>query len=137
MWPKLLKWITNVTGLGAWTGGVTIMVGLLVAVGGIAGWLREDALSDCNARWKLELATRNSVLKDEVAAAAIKMKGLELKLAEALREADVAKENERIALEKQRETVPQTTDCLKCRVPNERLWRRPASSTRGGINSGS
>lgn len=134
----LLEWVKKLTGLSAWAGTTTLVVGVLVAVGGIAGWLREDALNDCNVKWELQIAKRSAALKEQVANAEIAMKSLELRLAEALREAEVSKANETKALEKQRENTPQTADCAKCRIPNERIWlRRNQTGRANSSDSGS
>ena len=135
----VLEWVKKLTGLGSWAGMATLAVGLLVGVGGIAGWLREDALSDCNARWELEIAKRNASLRDAVSKAEIKLKGVELKLADALRDAEAAKISEAAALEKQRAETPQSADCSKCRVPNERIWLRRdrTGSARSSVSPGS
>lgn len=139
MLTLVLSWVKRVTGLGSFAGVATILAGLVVGVGGLAAWLRDDAVRDCNAQWELEVTRRGAALRDAVAKQALQLKDAERKLTEALASAEAAKESERIALEKQRETIKSSKSCIECRIPNERIWLRRdrTSSPRSGSGAGS
>jgi hypothetical protein len=127
MLSVVMGWFKKVTGLGQLTGVATILAGLMVGIGGLAAWLRDDAVKECNLGWELTHAKRTAGLKDQVEKQTLALKSLELKLTEAQADAERAREGEKVALEKQREAMPSTADCVKCRIPNERIWLRRSS----------
>lgn len=120
----VLEWVKKLLGIGGLAGSLTLVAGVLVLIGAISNWLRDDAIKDCNASWKLVLTQRTAKLQTEATANALRVKELEQKLSEALADADAAKQSEKVALEKQRESIPENPDCTKCRIPNERIWLR-------------
>lgn len=126
MW--IFSWISKALGLSRFAGTATFVAGLLIIISAAAAWIRDDAVNDCNVAWELKLVKEQEKLKNELAARGLKLKELEEKLLLALqREEQVTGENSKL-LEKQRERIPLSEACNACRVPNERLWVRPAGA---------
>lgn len=124
MWLKIGAWISEAIGLKKVFSVATIVAGVLVISSAAIGWLREDAVNDCNAQWELKLAKANGELKERLAKQEIAFADLQNKLRD-VQVAEEASRNENLnLLEKQRETVPLSQACISCRIPNERIWVR-------------
>ncbi len=126
-WPFSLK-------LGAQ---LTFYAGMILAFSAGAAWLREDAKKDAQVEVRAEFEAANAQLRVDLAAKEKKLGLLQNVLLTTEKEAARLQDENTKLLEKQRETVPLSDACDQCRIPNERLWRRPgrkaapASATRG------
>jgi hypothetical protein len=123
-----LKWGAKITGLNSFTGTGTIILGLGVAMGAAASWLREDAKTACDAAWTLTLQSETEKLQKSELAKSKQIQALELKLAAKETEASVAAESAAHLMENQRDKIPLSDACNACRVPNARLWLRDESA---------
>lgn len=122
----MLSTIMGFVGIKNLASPITWLVGISLIFGGAATWLREDAINDTNAKWELKLSQEALKAHNEVQEKQLVVEKLQAKLA--LKEIeDVAKAKEDAeALAKQAVDFPLSPDCLKCRIPNERIWVRGA-----------
>lgn len=124
MWPLNLNFM----------GTATIVAGMVVAVGAAGAWMREDGIHDCNAAWELRLAKANESIVRDLAIKQQKLEELQRILAATEAEAARLNGENNDLLAKQRSSVPLSSACLACRIPNERLWlrsRQPATPAKG------
>lgn len=115
-----------IPGLGGLSGPVVWILGITFIAGGAATWLREDAINDTNAKWEAKAAQAALAAHNQVAEKQLEIERLEKTLALKEKEADVKAKEEAEALSKQAADFPLSADCLKCRIPNERIWVRGA-----------
>lgn len=115
-----MSWIKGLLGFSQ----VGWIIGILFAFAGAATWLREDGISSSNTQWELRLSQEAAKAHNEVQEKQLVIERLQKKLA--LKEAeDAAKaEADKVALEKQQADFPLSAECMRCRIPNERLWLR-------------
>jgi hypothetical protein len=105
-------------------GNVAIVGGVLLAVGGAITWLREDAINDTNAKWELKASQAALAAHNEVQERQLLVEKLQRALAiKEIAENEKAKLDE-AELAKQATDFPLSPECMRCRVPNERLWLR-------------
>lgn len=123
---KVLLGVTNLAGAA------TVVVGLVVALSAAAGWMREDAIKDCNAQWELKLAKANAELAKAVSLRDAQLTNLQEKLRLAQDAQAAAQVETSRVLELQREQIPLSEACMACRVPNEHLWVRPTTGNPAG-----
>jgi hypothetical protein len=103
---------------------VAIVGGVLLAVGGAITWLREDAINDTNAKWELKASQAALAAHNEVQERQLLVEKLQRALAiKEIAENEKAKLDE-AELAKQATDFPLSPECMRCRVPNERLWLR-------------
>ncbi len=106
------------------TGPLTWLLGIAMVFGGAATWLREDAISDTNAKWELKASQAAIAAHNAVAEKQLIIERLTQKLVEK-ENADVEKAKLDIEnLAKQSEEFPLSKECSLCLVPNERIWLR-------------
>lgn len=122
-------------GLTNLTGPATMLAGLLVLFGAGINWFRDDAIRDTNAQWELRLQKEQARLRDNLVQREAKIRELEEKLREEQERVETATFANNQLLEKQREKIPLSEACNACRIPNERLWVRPATRASSGDQS--
>jgi hypothetical protein len=113
-WPFNLK-------LGAQ---LTTYAGIALAATAALAWVREDAKRDALAEVQAEFQVQTAELKTQLAVKESKLKLLQNVLETTEKEAARLQSESKVVLEKQRETIPLSESCDKCRIPNERLWLR-------------
>ena len=120
--------------LSSLTSPVVWVLGLVFVFGGAATWLREDAINDTNAKWELRVAQESLKANNAVQEKQLQVERLQKVLS--LREkADEEKANaDKEVLEKQAASFPLSPDCMRCRVPNERIWVRGGQGVAGKSN---
>lgn len=118
---NFLKGFLNIKAL---TGPFAILMGFGLVFGGAATWLREDAINDTNAKWELKLSQAELKAHNEVQEKQLSIERLQKTLALKEKEGDEKAKADAEAIAKQAVEFPLSPDCLKCRVPNERLWVR-------------
>ncbi len=120
----MLSKVLGILGLKMDFGPIAILLGVLFAFGGAATWLREDGISDTNKLWEAKASEAALKAHNEVQAKQLIVERLQKQL-NAKEMADDAKRREdEVAVERQKVDYPLSPDCLKCRVPNERIWVR-------------
>lgn len=120
---NLIKGFLPSTG---WLGYAFLAGGLLLGLSASAHWLREDAFNDCNAGWQLKVAKENEAILLKAAVQGKKIWELETKLLSLADKATAMEAENAKLLKDQRDAVPQTDDCKRCRVPSARIWVRPS-----------
>jgi len=126
----ILKTVLKTLGLDSWLGTGTIILGIFLAMSAAATWLREDGIRQCTSEWELKIAQEALKIEKAVAERNRKIVELEQKLKEA-EDADGRKaEEERQKLDKQRDAVSLSADCIRCRVPNARIWVQSGKASR-------
>lgn len=113
-----------IPGIGGLSGPIVWILGITFVAGGAATWLREDAISDTNAKWEAKAAQAALAAHNQVAEKQLDIERLEKILALKEKEADEKVKADAEALSKQAADFPLSADCLKCRIPNERIWVR-------------
>ncbi len=120
----MLEIIKLVFGKVLGLGNVAIVGGVLLAFGGAVTWLREDAIQDTNTKWELKAAQAAIVAHNEVQEKQLIVEKLQRQLAiKEMADNEKAKLDE-AELAKQATDFPLSPECMRCRVPNERLWLR-------------
>lgn len=120
----MLSTILGFFNLKALTGPIAILTGFALVFGGAATWLREDAIRDTDAKWELKLSQAELKAHNEVQEKQLAIERLQKTLAIKEKEGDEKAKADAEAIAKQAVDFPLSPDCLKCRIPNERLWVR-------------
>ncbi len=113
-----------IPGIGGLSGPVIWILGITFVAGGAATWLREDAIHDTNAKWEAKASQEALVAHNLVTEKQLEVERLQKTLAIKEKEADVKAKEETEALSKQAADFPLSPDCMRCRIPNERIWVR-------------
>ena len=117
MWTWPFK--TSPLGIG------TIIAGVVVVSSSLAAAIVNDKIEICNAGWETKLKERELTLEELRSTMQAKIDDLTDKLRTAEEAANVKAVEDRVNLEKQRETDKLSDDCARCRVPNSWIWVLP------------
>jgi len=111
-------------GLPKLSAGMVAILGGLFIFAGAATWLREDGISDTNAKWELKVSQAAIAAHNAVAEKQLEVERLQKKLAlKEVEDAEKARMDAEV-LAKQQADFPLSPECMRCRVPNERIWVR-------------
>ena len=140
----LEKLLSVVSGGWLWTwvkglklgGQITLAAAVVVGIGALANWFQEQGAEKCEAGWKLEIAKKNTETVTAVAKKDREIAELTARLEGIAAEAELARRERDVALEKQRETTPLSVSCDSCRIPNSRIWVRGSSGARAKAAGG-
>ncbi len=113
-----------IPGLGGLSGPVIWILGITFLAGGAATWLREDAINDTNAKWEAKASMAALAAHNEVTEKQLEVERLQKTLALKEKETDEKVKADAEALRQQAADFPLSADCMRCRIPNERIWVR-------------
>jgi len=108
---------------------LVILAGLVFSFAGAATWLREDAISDTNLKWEAKIAVERIAAHNALAEKQLDLERVQKQLAQKEASDDAKRESEQHLVDQQKVDFPLSPECMRCRVPNERIWVRRDQAT--------
>jgi len=121
---KIISTLLEAMGIKSVGTPLVILAGLIFSFAGAATWLREDAINDTNQRWEAKIAVERIAAHNALAEKQLDLEKVQKQLALKEQDDENKRKNDQAEVEKQKVDFPLSPECMRCRVPNERIWVR-------------